>query len=44
MDGVESLCERDIGFRIITANQKPDHSTISRFRKDNEKELEGFSY
>ncbi len=38
---VESLCERDIGFRIITANQKPDHCTISRFRKDNEKALEG---
>lgn len=38
---VESFCERDIGFRIITANQKPDHCTISRFRKDNEKELEG---
>ncbi|GJQ57561.1 MAG: transposase [Candidatus Scalindua sp. AMX11] len=33
--------ESDIGIRIITANQKPDHSTISRYRKDNEKELEG---
>jgi len=38
---IERLCERDIAFKVITANQKPDHSSISRFRKDNSRELEG---
>ncbi|MFO7944379.1 MAG: transposase, partial [Anaerolineales bacterium] len=28
-----------IAFRVITANQAPDHSTIARFRQANEKEL-----
>ena len=32
---IERACDRDIGFRVITANQKPDHSTIARFRRDN---------
>jgi len=32
---IEKLCERDIGFRVIAANQAPDHTTISRFRKEN---------
>jgi len=36
---IEWLCRRDIAFRVITANQVPDHSTICRFRKSNEKEL-----
>lgn len=36
---IERLCERDIGFRVIAANQVPDHSTIARFRKDNEQAL-----
>jgi transposase len=30
---IERLCEQDITFRIITANDKPDHATIARFRK-----------
>ncbi|MDR4509207.1 MAG: transposase [Candidatus Brocadiaceae bacterium] len=38
---IEYYCQRDVGFRIITANQKPDHSTISRFRKEYEEELSG---
>src|SRR3989304_763440 len=38
---IEWLCEKDIAFRVISANQKPDHSTINRFRQENEKELEG---
>ena len=29
-----------MAFRVITANQKPDHATISRFRKDNKVALE----
>jgi len=36
---IERLCERDIAFRVITANQAPDHSTIARFRQANEAEL-----
>jgi transposase len=31
---IEKLCERDIGFKVVAANQVPDHCTISRFRKD----------
>lgn len=37
---IERLCERDIGFKVIAANQVPDHSTIARFRQENGKELE----
>ncbi|MBA3065768.1 MAG: transposase [Proteobacteria bacterium] len=37
---IEQLCERDIGFRVVSANTKVDHSTICRFRQKNEKELE----
>jgi transposase len=37
---IERLCERDVAFRVITANQKPDHCTIARFRRDNAEELE----
>ena len=36
---IEQMCTRDIGFRVIAANQDPDHSTIARFRQGNEKEL-----
>jgi transposase len=31
---MERLCEEDVVYRVITANQKPDHSTIARFRQD----------
>ena len=37
---IEKLCERDIGFRVMTANNAPDHSTVSRFRQENGEELE----
>ena len=36
---IERLCERDIGFRVITGNQSPDHTTIARFRQAKETEL-----
>lgn len=36
---IESLCQTDVAYRVITANQSPDHSTISRFRKDNQPHL-----
>lgn len=38
---IEMLCERDVAFRVITANHRPDHSTISRFRQANAVALEG---
>ena len=28
---IERLCERDIGFKIIAGDEKPDHTTIARF-------------
>ncbi len=36
---IERGCEVDVSFRVITANQRPDYSTICRFRKENEQEL-----
>lgn len=32
---VEDLCKRDLHFIYISANLQPDHTTLSRFRKDN---------
>lgn len=36
---IERLCERDLGFRVITVNQVPDHTTIARFRQGHQGEL-----
>lgn len=36
---IERLCERDIAFRVIAANQRPDHATIARFRQTHEAAL-----
>ncbi len=36
---IEKYCQTDIAYKVITANQQPDHSTISRFRKDNQSHL-----
>jgi hypothetical protein len=30
--GIERCCEHDVAFRVITANQVPDHDTIAAFR------------
>src|SRR5829696_4582046 len=30
--GIERRCRDDLAFRVITANQVPDHATIARFR------------
>ena len=38
---IERRCQEDVAYRIIAANQQPDHSTISRFVASNEKELSG---
>jgi transposase len=29
---IERRCEHDVAFRVIAANQRPDHATIARFR------------
>ena len=36
---IEKHCQTDVAYKVITANQLPDHTTISRFRKDNESYL-----
>jgi len=36
---IERLCERDLAFRVLTANQCPDHTTIARFRQTHETAL-----
>jgi len=38
---IEKLCERDIAFRVIAANQVPDHTTIARFRQEHAEKLSG---
>jgi transposase len=37
---IEARCQRDIAYRVIAANQVPDHATIARFRADHEQALE----
>ena len=36
---IERRCTEDIAYRVITANQAPDHSTIARFRARHAGEL-----
>ncbi|MFC1676528.1 transposase [Planctomycetota bacterium] len=36
---IEKYCQTDVAYKVITANQSPDHTTISRFRKDNQSHL-----
>jgi transposase len=38
---IEKLCVRDVAFRIIAANQMPDHVTIARFRREHTEALTG---
>src|SRR3989338_2808278 len=38
---IERMCKMDMAYRVITANQYPDHATIARFRRDNLSALEG---
>jgi transposase len=30
---MERACQVDVGFRVLAANQIPDHTTIARFRQ-----------
>jgi len=36
---IEKYCQTDIAYKVIAANQRPDHTTINRFRKDNQSHL-----
>jgi transposase len=38
---IERSCVDDVAFRVITANQQPDHTTIARFRQRHEDALAG---
>src|SRR6266536_407322 len=39
---LERRCQEDITFRVLAANQTPDHVTIARFRVRHEQALAGF--
>jgi transposase len=36
---IEARCREDVGYRVVCANQVPDHATIARFRADHEAAL-----
>jgi transposase len=36
---IERRCQEDVAFRVITANQAPDHATVARFRVRHERAL-----
>lgn len=38
---IERHCQEDVAYRIVAANQQPDHSTISRCLKEHKAELSG---
>lgn len=38
---IERACQEDLPFRVIAANQQPDHDTISEFRRIHLKALRG---
>lgn len=37
---IEQLCQVDVAFRVICGNLRPDHSSIARFRQQNESAFE----
>jgi transposase len=39
--GIERKCVEDVAYRVIAAQQKPDHATIARFRARHEVALAG---
>jgi transposase len=36
---IEARCRRDVAYRVIAANQAPDHATVARFRADHQAAL-----
>jgi transposase len=39
---LERRCQEDLAFRVLAANQTPDHVTIARFRARHQRALAGF--
>jgi transposase len=37
--GIERRCREDVAFRVICANQVPDHATVARFRVRHQEDL-----
>ena len=38
---IERLCQRDVAFRIVAGNLRPDHATVARFRQRHTEALKG---
>ena len=38
---IERLCQRDVAFRVVAGNLRPDHVTIARFRQRHTEALKG---
>jgi transposase len=38
---IERLCRRDVAFRVVAGNLRPDHATIARFRQRHGEALKG---
>lgn len=38
---IERRCSEDVAFRVVAANQRPDHATIARFRATHEAAIAG---
>jgi transposase len=38
---IEKACEVDVAFRVVAGNERPDHTTICRFRSEHEAALKG---
>ena len=38
---IERLCQRDVAFRVVAGNLRPDHATIARFRQRHSEALKG---
>lgn len=38
---IERACHSDVAFRVITANEQPDHTTVARFRRRHLEALKG---
>jgi transposase len=38
---IERSCEEDVAFRVVVAQQRPDHTTIARFRQRHQEALAG---
>jgi transposase len=34
---IERACEEDVAYRVLAANGKPDHATLARFVRDEER-------